>query len=299
MFQFAGSIGFCVDVGDFLQFQGAFQGYGVVQGATQEEGVFTIAVIGGKGFNLVHMVQDIMHLFRHGQNALNQLVEPFLVQGPLQGGDVHGQQQHNNQLGGVGFGGGYGDFGAGVGVHGLLGFPGNGGAHHVGNGQGFGAAAFGFFQGFQGIAGFAGLADHDAQAVFIDDGVPVAEFAGNIDFYGNPGHFFNIVLAHNAGVIGGAAGYDKDLVDVLQGFWGPLEFVKGNGVAVLADPAAEGIPDGFGLFVDFLQHEVFKAAFFGCFGIPGYPEDFLVDGVAFQILDCYGIRGDDGHFAVT
>ena len=53
----------------FPSVSGAFQGYGVVQGATQEEGVFTIAVIGGKGFNLVHMVQDIMHLFRHGQNA--------------------------------------------------------------------------------------------------------------------------------------------------------------------------------------------------------------------------------------
>ena len=53
------------------------------------------------------------------------------------------------------------------------------------------------FRASQGITGFPGLADHDAQAAFIDNGIPVPEFGSDIHFHRDPGHFFNVVLAHD------------------------------------------------------------------------------------------------------
>lgn len=62
-------------------------------------------------------------------------------------------------------------------------------------------------------------------------------------------------------MVGRAAGHDEDLLDILQGFRGPVQFVEDHLVTAFVHPAPEGIPDGFGLFVDFLQHEMLEAAF--------------------------------------
>ena len=299
MFQFTGRIGFCMDVGDFLQLQSPFQSHSIVQAPAQEEGIFPVGIVVGIHLNLIHMVQDVMHPFRHFQDGLDQLVQPFIAQLAHQMGDVHGKQQHDNQLGGISFGGGHGDFRTGVGVYHLVGFPGDGGTHHVGHGHGPGPPPFSLLQGFQGIAGLAALAHHDAHAVFVDDRVPIPEFRSDVHFHRDPGHLFDVILAHDARMISRAAGYNEDLLQVLEGFCSPVQFTERDLVAVPAHPAPQGIPDRLGLFVDFLQHEVFEAALFSCFSIPVHPEHFLVDLLPVQVFDRHLVRFHNGHFPIA
>ena len=37
-----------MDIGNLLEFQGAFKGDGIIKGAAQEERVFTVAIVSGK-----------------------------------------------------------------------------------------------------------------------------------------------------------------------------------------------------------------------------------------------------------
>jgi hypothetical protein len=52
MFHFAGGVAFGVDVGDFFEFEGAFEGDGVVVAASEEEAMVFLCEFWGEGLDL-------------------------------------------------------------------------------------------------------------------------------------------------------------------------------------------------------------------------------------------------------
>ena len=66
------------------------------------------------------------------------------------------------------------------------------------------------------------------------------------------------VLGQQAGVVGGAAGHDEDLVDGLEVRLGDVRLVEED--APVVEVATEGVADGGGLLVDLLDHEGVVAA---------------------------------------
>ena len=299
VFQFAGRIGFGVNIGNFLQFQGAFQGYAVIQAASQEEGIFAGTVAFREDLDLFRVFQHGVDLFRNLPHVVRQGPCQFIGQLAAQTADIDAQHEHDDELRRIGLGGCHGDFRAGIGVDHLVGFAGDGGTDDVGHGQRAGAQAFCLAQGGQRVARFAGLADDDHQAAGINQRIAIAEFAGNVRLHRDAGEFFQVILAYEAGMVGRAAGDDEDLPDAAQVGFRPVQFRERDFPVFLAQTAAHGFPDGFRLFVNLLQHEMFETAFFGCFRIPGDVVDLLVDGVAVQVLDLDGILRDDGDFAVA
>ena len=277
-----------MDVGHLFQFQRPFHGDGVVDGTAQVENVagFDEAVC-----HVGHVVLFFQHLFNLlGQvpKAVGNLMNQFCGNGASELCHVEGQQEECHQLGGVSLGGCHGDFRASQGVYHVVRFTGNGGADGVGNGQTLGAMFLGFLQGFQGINGFTGLADHDAEGVAGGERFAVAVFGS--DFHGHRNLYkpFDIVLCHQACMVGGAAGSDEDIVNVIEAFFSPVQVRECNG-AVLVQVNLHGVSDCFGLFEDFLQHEMGITALFCCFRRPCDLLDFLPDRLSVFIINGYAV----------
>ncbi len=298
MFQFAGSVGFSVDVGNFFQFQCAFHGDGVVDGAAEVENVV--------GFDeIVRYVCHVVFFYQHFFDLGGQFFETvgnfsyqFRFQCAFQLAHVEGQEQECHQLGGVCFRGGYGDFRACQGVDDMVCFAGDGGADGVGDSQALGAQAFRFFQCCQGVDGFTGLAHHDAEGLVSGQGTAVAVFG--CDFYRNRNLHepFDVVFRYEAGVVGGAAGGDEDVVDAVEAFFRPAQVVEVDR-AVFVQMNLHGIMDSLGLFVNFFQHEMREAAFFCCFSTPFHFLHFFGDRISFGIIEGNAISLHHSQLAVV
>ena len=113
---------------------------------------------------------------------------------------------------------------------------------------------------FQRVGGFPGLRDGHHQGAAVQHRVPVAEFAGQLHFHGQPGPVLDRVFGEQPGVIRGAAGDHEHLVDLAQ-------FLIGQPLLVEHDPAVDevsqqGVGHRGGLLGDLLEHEVLVAALF-------------------------------------
>ncbi len=113
--EFAGGIGLGVDVGDFLELQGAFEGDRVMHAAAEKQRVMLVGKALRPGFDLRFQRQRLLHLVR--QAAQGGEVGGFLQRGQLaaQLGQHQRQQEQAGELGGEGLGRGDADFGAGAG----------------------------------------------------------------------------------------------------------------------------------------------------------------------------------------
>ena len=133
----------------------------------------------------------------------------------------------------------------------------------------------------------------------VNQGITITELAGNIYFYWDPGKFFQIILADDAGMVSRTTGYDIHLMDIRKFFLGPVQLVESNFPFLFADTAAHGIADSLGLLVNLFEHEMLETAFFSSFGIPGYFVNFLGDGHAVNVLHPDAVLGDGGNLAVA
>ena len=131
---------------------------------------------------------------------------------------MQSEEEERCDLRGEGLGGGYADFGAGVGVDGAVGVAGDHSSDDVADGNRFGAEGDHFALRGQGVGGFAGLGDEQAEGVGVGDGAAVTVFAGVVDFYGNSCQALDHVLACGGGVPAGAAGGDIDARDLGEFF---------------------------------------------------------------------------------
>ncbi len=85
------------------------------------------------------------------------------------------QQVEGHDLGGEGLGGGDPDLRARVGIERPGGFPRQGGADHVGDGQDGAALQLGGLDGAQGVGGLSGLGDRHQESLGAHHGVAVPE----------------------------------------------------------------------------------------------------------------------------
>ena len=80
-----------MNIADFLQFQCAFKGNGIIQAAAKEECVQAAAVVACKNFNLVNIFQHVVQLFRNLMQAFCKCVRFIAVQGSAQAANVNGK----------------------------------------------------------------------------------------------------------------------------------------------------------------------------------------------------------------
>ena len=115
-------VAFGVDVGNFLELERAFERNGVVDAAAEEEEVAGVGVEAGEGLALgVDGAEDVFDLAGEEVEGFEK-VEAFLVgDGTADLGEVEGEEEERDELGGEGLGGGDADFGTGVGVDGAVG----------------------------------------------------------------------------------------------------------------------------------------------------------------------------------
>ena len=98
-------------------------------------------------------------------------------------------------------------------------------------------------------------------------------------------------------MVGGPAGGDPHRADAAHELVIELGVLQPD-LAVLVQAAGQGLGHDRGLFVNLLEHEVGKPAFFGLLGIPLDVQGVTVDGSALDGLDRGTLSGDHNEFVV-
>ena len=106
----------------------------------------------------------------------------------------------------------------------------------------------------QRIGGLAGLRNEDRQIPLAQRRFAVAEFGGDIEFDRQTAEPFEPVLCDIAGIAGGAAGDDRDALDIFEI---ERQFRRQrHALGRQVDVVRQSVADHFRLLVDFLGHEV-------------------------------------------
>ena len=179
------------------------------------------------------------------------------------------------------------------------GFARDHGAHHIADGQRFGALLFGLALGGERIRRFSRLADADDQRAIVDNGVAIAEFAAVIHFHGNPGQPLDHEFAGQAGVPTGAAGNNLDAAEIAELLLGDGHFVEEDFAGLLRDAAQHGVSNGAGLLANLLEHEMLEAALFGGDGVPGDVMNLGLYRLAFDIGYFHALGSEHGDVAIA
>ena len=209
------------------------------------------------------------------------------------------EEEHGDDLGGEGFGGGDGDFGAGVDVGATIDFAGDGGSDDIDDAEGFDTTFFDFAQTSEGVGGFAGLGNNEGDGVFGDVEGAIAVLGGDDDFSGEVGdELFEVVGGEEAGVVGGAAADNDDVVEVLHFFFGEVWTAKVHGAVFEVNATAEGVSEGLGLFHDFLEEEVGVAMFLDLLEVAGDGFGGVALRFELEVEDVSAVGSADGDFAV-
>ena len=166
-----------------------------------------------------------------------------------------------------------------MGVEHAVGLAGHGGVHDVGHHHDSRARLPGLAQRLEGVDALARLAHPDHQGALVQDRVPVAELAGDVDLDGQARPALEGVLGHQAGVEARAAGDHRHLGDGPQLLVAQVELVEHHRSRAV-HPTAQGVDDGLGLLVDLLGHEVVEAALLGRLHVPGDPAHLGLDELA-------------------
>ena len=179
------------------------------------------------------------------------------------------------------------DFGTSPCVNHIVTFSGDGAANNIYDGNDFQTLSFCFFQCSLCISCFTTLADDDTQFTFVQNGVSVSEFGSDIHFNGNSCDFFHHISANDTCVHCCTASHDIDSAAVLDFFFRQRDFVQFD--VCFCQTRLDCFVQHFGLFHDFLHHEVVIAAFFCRCDIPCYMVDFFFDFVAFDVNQSYTV----------
>ena len=286
-----------MDIGDLLELQRALQAHGIVQIAADEEDGVVVEILGGEVLDIGGLGQDGLHLLRNGIGLLQNGLIFLRLHGAQHVRQIQPQQIQHRQLGGIGLGGGHGDLRASPGVEHIVGLTGDGGAHHVDDGQSAAAQTLGLPHGGHGVQGLAGLADDDDQGLGVHQRVAVAELRGQKHLHRPAQQPLQVVLAHHAHMVGRAAGDDVDLVEVPDLPGGELQIIQRH-VAV-PDAGEHGLAEGLRLLHDLLEHEVGVAALFRRGHVPGHMLMLLLHRLEHIVVDLDAVGGDDGDLTVV
>jgi hypothetical protein len=171
--------------------------------------------------------------------------------------------------------------------------------NHVADGQDLVPAPFGFAQAGQRVGGFARLRDDQNQRVLLNGRVAIAKFAGVFDFRWDVGEFFEQIFADQRRMPAGAAGRDDNVIDLAQLRQSHVQAAEFGGGVVVSDAAAQGVADGLGLLMDFLEHEMRELAALGSFRIELELADLYLGGVGAQVGHAKAVRVQGHHVVIV
>ena len=100
-------------------------------------------------------------------------------------------------------------------------------------------------------------------------------------------------------MISSATGNDENLIDIAHFLRSPVQLGEGDELAISVQATGHSVAHSLGLFIDFLQHEMLKAALFSSLGVPINLENLLADGSAIDILHPHALSGHSRDFAVA
>ena len=296
MLELTGSVGVRVDVADLLELEAAFQREGVVEAAPDEEAALGVDEAAG----------EVLYLLTVGQTRLDDLTGAEQLGGQAAGlclaqtasgvGQTECEEVEGAELHHIGFGGRHGDLRAGVGVEDVVRCAGDGAAHHIDDSQHRHAPALGEAEGGQRVAGLARLADDDDEVVGVEDGVTIAELAGDVHLGRDPGQPLDGSLAHHTGVHGRAAGHKVDVPDAAQLLIAQLRDAEVGHTVLHA--GADGGRDGGRLLMDLFQHEVGVAALLSGFFVPVGGQHFPLHRLAEGVVEPDAVGLDHRHVAL-
>ena len=297
MLELSGGVGLGVDVGDLLELQGSLQADGVVDIPADEKDGFVVEVDGGIVLDGLPVLQHPLHLGGEGEQLLHQGGVLHRPDGVQQLGKAQGDEVDHRQLGGIGLGGGHGDLRPGPGVEHIVGLPGDGGAHHIDDGEDAPPQPLGLPESGQGIDGLSGLADDQTEGPVGHQGVAVAELRGQGHLHRLAQKLFQDVFSHHAHMVGGAAGDNVNLIYLPEVGGAQAQFLQRH-PAVL-NPGEDGVPEGLGLLHDLLGHEVLIAALLRGGDLPIHMMALLLHGLEVGVaVDLDALPGEDGNLPV-
>ena len=148
------------------------------------------------------------------------------------------------------------------------------------------------------LATAAALSRH-IQRTIPDHRVAVAELGAVIHLHRDAGQLLDHELAHQSRMPGGPAGDQDDLVDGGEMLIKLLHPLDEDRRALFGKPPADGVPDGPGLLVDLLEHEVLVAALLRQDGAPKHLLDRTLDRLAVERRDMHPFPREDHHLAVV
>ena len=299
MLELAGSIRLGMDIGNLLELQRTFERDIVVERTADVEDIFIEAILLCKRLDRLDIRKRLADLRRDFLELGHEFCDTLFWQRAQNLCHVEREHEEQDELRRVGFRRGDSDFRAGPGIEHLIRFTRDGRADDVRQCERLGAAALRLFERGQRIARLAGLGDDNQHRLFIDDRVAIAELGRDVHFDRDARELFDVVFAHEAGMVRRAAGNDIDFVEVVEIVGRPLELVHDDALAVFGDALAHRIANCLRLLVDFLEHEVLETALFGCLGIPVDLEDLLRHELALAVRDDDGILFHDGHLAIV
>lgn len=197
---------------------------------------------------------------------------------------MNGVEDERSELCGEGFCRGDADFRVGARVESRVGGAWNGGVHDIADGEDFGAGLPCEFDASISISGFAALANGDEGVFRGKNGVGVSIFACDVNACGDASKSFEEIFGDESGVKTRAASDDLDGGGVFE-----MEVVDGgveiDAGFVLEDSSAERVGNFLWLFVDFFEHVMGIALFFGGGNVPLDRLFFSRHGVSMRIED--------------
>ena len=297
MLQFAGGVGFGMDIGGLFHLERAFHAGREVETAADEEDVVGVRELGGEPLQTFFVVEDPLDLFRQGLQFLDERGGLLLGQLPSHPRELDGQQVVGDELGGIRLGGRDGDLRAGERVEHIVRFAGDGAADDIDDGQGLHVVRLAFAQGFEAVGRLTGLADDDREGIRGDRASAVPELGSDFHADRDAGQVLEHILGDHADVVGGAAADDEDVVDRLDVLRGQAGRGEIDLVLVVRD-GVDGILHCLRLFVDLLHHEVLKAAAFGCLSIPGDLGQRLDERLAVDVVELDAALLQAGHLHI-
>ena len=284
MFHFAGGVGLGVNVRDFLEFERAFECNGIVEVASQKQERIGAQEFLRAGAHVTGLFEDAFHLLWDGAQSAQEALCCGDVDGVSSPGKVNCEQGEGCQLCGECLGGGDADFRVGARVEGCVGGARDTRIHDVADCQNFCSVLARQFEACVGVGGFATLADGDESVVGGDDRLSISIFAGDVDIYGDASVLFDEVFSEQSRMIArsacddlqASARFEMEFFDV---------FIQVDLAFGFEHTAAEGIGDFLRLFVNFFEHVVRVALFFGGGDVPFDRLDFAFDVFTGQIGD--------------
>ena len=182
-------------------------------------------------------------------------------------------------------GAGHADFRTGVQVDAAIACTCNRRTDTVTDGECGCAFLLGFAESGERICSFAGLADGNDESTRLDNRVSVAEFRSVFDFDRDASQVFDHVFTDHACIVARAAGGDDDAVDVSEFLDVRVEASELCVAFGGEQTTAHGIAQYFGLFENFLEHEVRESALGDCIGVEFHVLDFALHFVAAHVHD--------------